>query len=262
MSHDPTPDLNALGNDGFRNTAHGRELALWVRSNPVTALQAIASGAIAHPARALDNVIAAIGDDAKARELVNEHVTAADQASLLSDWGDRISALAQLASPEAIVEGIRKICQDWVGKDDDAETEIAIVSAVIRGLALQISDRKDWDEVLDQEIGGHTLRDYLIACIAADVEAVPADDGIDVEFNPDAAEEAEAVARHARRPADVWVNVGLDPDSAEERLLELGDEFSSGISAVMLFRVRTEMAAKRESVGLPAAANEGDGGDS
>lgn len=230
-------DLYALGNDGFRKTPGGRALALWVRNNPVTALQTVADNAVAHRSKVLDNVIGAIGNDAVARELIDEHVPVPDQASILAEWGDRPSALSQLASPEAIARSLLETCGSAKGRKNgdgfeelDASEAVAFASATIRGLALQIHARDDWEEILDQPAGAFTVRDLLIAAVAAQVEPVEED---------------------GTRPADVWILVGLDPDEAEERLRDLPEDLLLEVTSESLLLARLEMAKTRARVGLP-----------
>jgi hypothetical protein len=203
-----------------------------VQDDPVTALKLVGSTtalSVGQTARALDNIIAAIDDDAKARVLIEEHVTLAVQAQSVAAWGDRASALAQLADPDVLASSLVSMCEGG---------DVSLVAAVIRGLALQNHDRADWDEVLAHELpDGYSLGDLLIVAVAAEVEPVTA-------RGPET----------SLRPPDAWVNVGLHPDEAEERLHELQEGNTSlliSISQEGLFTARVTLAARREQQGLP-----------
>lgn len=213
--------------------------ALMVRTDPVNALRVITTQDPSDQPEMMEDAILEIGNDALAVDLIGETLLGPEQAGILALWGDRPSAFAQLASPESISHGIQKLCEDGRGKDDTRDDEIAFAAAAIRGLALQIHDRADWEEVLDQEYGDFTLRELLVAAVAEQVEAID-DDG--------------------SRPLDAWVNVGLDPVEAEEIRKGLPEDLFAQLSAENLFRARRTMAERREAVGLPSSA-EGDADD-
>lgn len=248
-------DLQELADDAFRNKESATALILRVREDPVTALQLLSSTSLARgqEAKALDNIIGAIGDDEKAIELVAEHVTVDLQTEILTAWGDRVSALAQIVDPETLVAAILEI------SSDAGQVDVAVACATIRGLAIQISDRSDWSEVLAHELqNDYTLRDLLIITVAAEVESVdedPSDDDDD--------DQVDKVSSR-KRPPDAWVNVGLDPDEAEERLQELGamnvDLFNE-VTDSKLFLARRSLSKKREHLGLPAASTRGSATD-
>jgi len=221
------------------NKSRRNAFAVMVRNDPKNALQVLTTQDPSDQPNMMEDAILEIGDDAKAVDLIGETILAPEQAGILALWGDRASAFAQLASPEAIAEGLRRLCEDGRGKDDTHDDEIAFAAAAIRGLALQIHDRADWDEVLDQEYGDFTLRELLVAAVAEQVEEID-DDG--------------------SRPADAWINVGLDPEEAEKIRKGLPEDLFSQLSAENLFRARRTMSERREAAGLPSSA-EGDADD-
>lgn len=216
-----------------------RAFALMVRDNPKNALQVITTADPSDQPDMMEDAIQVIGDDAKAVELIDETLLPPEQAGILALWGDRASAFAQVATPEAISHAIHRLCEAGRTKDDTRDDEIAYAAAVIRGLALQIHDRADWDEVLDQEYGDFTLRELLVAAVAEQVEEID-DDG--------------------SRPLDAWMNVGLDPVEAEEIRRGLPEDLFARLTAENLFRARQTMAERREAAGLPSSA-EGDADD-
>ncbi len=221
------------------NASRRKEFALMVRDDPKHALQVITRANPADQPDMMEDAIQEIGNDATAISLVGETLLAPDQAGILALWGDRPSAFAQIASPEAISHSIHELCVSGRGKDDTRDDEIAFAAAVIRGLALQIHDRSDWEEVLDQEFGDFTLRELLVAAVAEQVEEID-DDG--------------------SRPIDAWLNVGLDPEEAERIRKGLPEDLFAQVSAENLFRARRTMAERREAVGLPSSS-EGDPDD-
>ncbi len=255
MPIDPS-DLNALADDRFRQGEGGTALARRVQEDPVSALQLIGSTSLARgqSAKALDNIIGAIGDDAKAKDLVAEHVTAEVQAEILVAWGDRVSSLAQIADPETLIQAIFRMSHE------EGHLDLAVACATVRGLAMQIHDRSDWDEVLDLELSSDfTLRDLLVIAVAAEVDPVdldPKDAGDD--------DEDDETSSQGARPADAWVNVGLNPDEAEERLEELeqmSPDIWREVTDTALFSARLALSKKREELGLPADATRGSAHD-
>ncbi len=203
-----------------------------------TELERIASKAIGVRALALDDLIGTFGNDAVARERIDEKLLPSLQAEILAEWGDRASALAQLASPEAIAQSLAALGRDArnsarsvISDDVDDGYAEAIMAATIRGLALQIHNRKDWEEILDQPVGNHTLRDYLVAAVGAQVQEIE-DDGT--------------------RPPDAWADVGLEPFEGDELLRSLPDDLLSEITAESLLSARLTMSATRVAAGLPA----------
>ncbi len=226
-------DLDQLAAGDHRGNT---SLSLRVQSDPATALQLVSSSgtalSIGQRARAIDNVIAAIGDDAKAAELVEANVPSAVQAEALAAWGDRPSALAQVATPENIAVGLLALAK---GDGQNHWEDRAMAAAAIRTFAIQNHDRHDYEEILDSNVGDYTFRDLLVAAVAATTETIGADDG-DV------------------RPADAWVNVGLDPSEAEEHLANLDSDILEELTDTALLKARLDMAAKREAIGLPKEA--------
>jgi len=230
-----TPDLFPLGKANLRKAPGGQALVLYVRANPDTALQCIFDNAVSNRPNALDNVIDAIGDDAVAKEKINEHLPLADQASILTAWGDMPSAISWIAAPEVIAASILMMCESH----GQIEAAAHVAAAIIRGLAIQLCQRADWEQVLDAEIWNYTLRDLLIVAVATEVPA-PEDD--------------------EPRPRDCWLLVGLDPDDAEERLPLLDDDLLTLVTNADLFKARRRLAEKREAAGLPKD-KVGDGDD-
>lgn len=247
MSHDYTDELYKLGNDGFRKDKNGHAIALWVRENTALALvHAVALGS-----KVVDNVIGAIGNDAVAKEKIHEHIAMADQASMLVAWGDRPSSLSWLASPEAILLSIRTQCEDGRTDEDTRDDRVALAAAVIRGLALQLCERADYDEILDQELGDYTLRDLLIAAVAV---MVPRSAERDISNDDEDGADDERDHEHTDgRLRDNWILVGLDPDEAEERLRTLDPDILILVTATHLFKAQRELAEKREAAGLPSS---------
>jgi hypothetical protein len=226
-------DIDQLAARDHRgNTALSRR----VQSDPITALQLVSSSGtaltIGQRARAIDNVIAAIGNDAKAAELVEENVPSAVQAEALAAWGDRPSALAQVATPENIVVGLLALAK---GDGESHLEDRAMAAAAIRTFAIQNHDRHDYEEILDRGVGDYTFRDLLVAAVAATTETIDTEDG-------------------EMRPRDVWVNVGLDPSEAEEHLASLDSDILEELTDTALLQARLSMAAKRDAIGLPKEA--------
>lgn len=173
--------------------------------NPSTALAVIASvhnqGGINLPvlARALDNTLGLIADPAAARELLDAHLTSELQAEMIAVRGDLPSVMVLIVDPEVVVAALEL---DTAGVEEDPSTTVSI-ALLILAWALNAKDREDWHELLQQEIGGATLRDLLIAAVYMDVR-----------------EKIEEIT------PDMWVDVGLDSIDATDRLQELLNEDS------------------------------------
>lgn len=232
-------DVAAIADDTFRHKKDGTALVVRVQEDAVTALTHVASSStalsIGQRAKALDNIIGIIGDDSKAQVMIEEHVPEAVQVEILSKWGDRPSALAQVASPTVLANSFHELLS-YDPTDGDGKSAAV---AAIRSLALSNHDRADWDEVLDQLVDEYTIRDLLIAAVSIEVDPTN-DDGL--------------------RPLDAWVNVGLDPDESEVRLRELDEDLLDGLTESSLLRARLNMSKTRDAVGLPSEA-EGDAED-
>lgn len=227
------PSLSALGKANLRETSEGYALMVYVRANPETALQLIFDNGVANRPNALDNVIDAIGNDAVAKEKINEYLPLADQASILVAWGEKPSGISWIAAPEVIAAAVRAMCED------EKESGPSFAAAIVRGLAVQLHERADWDEVLEAEIGDFSLRDLLIASVAAEVPQT-------IDDEP--------------RPRDAWLLVGLDPDDAEERLPLLNPDLLILVTKSDIFEAKRKLAEKRAKAGL-AKEKQGDGDD-
>ncbi len=159
-------DVAAIADDAFRLKKDGTALSVRVQEDAVTALTHVASSStalsIGQRAVALDNIIGIIGDDSKAKVLIEEHVPEAVQVEFLSKWGDRPSALAQISSPTVLANSFRELLS-YDPSDSDGRSAAA---AAIRSLALSNHDRSDWDEVLEQVVDEYTIRDLLIAVVS------------------------------------------------------------------------------------------------
>ncbi len=247
MSHDYADELHKLENDAFRKLPNGQAITLWVKENTAIALRS----AVALGSKVVDNVIGAIGNDELTKGQLQEHIAMADQASMLVAWGDRPSCLSWLASPEAILLSIRTQCEASRSDADTRDDRVAVAAAVIRGLALQLHERSDYDEILEQELGDYTLHDLLVVAVAVmNPRSAERDISHDDEDGADDERDHEHVDGRLR---DNWILVGLDPDEAEERLRTLDPDILTLVTAAHLFKAQRDLAEKREAAGLPSS---------
>ncbi len=195
-----------------------KQFARIVRANPVAVIQHIQDHNVGLTlkgnADALDEVIGAIGDDARATELITSHMTQERLVELLAAQGELGSAAILLVEQKLLIRALA----ENLDKNDDA-----INLYFLKAWALKLKDRGDWGEILELEISNRTLFDWLVwACWVEtgqpDVEVRPSD-GDDEPSDEEPESPDEDVDQ--QRLLSVFHSVGLDPHEAEERLRRL-----------------------------------------
>jgi hypothetical protein len=174
-------------------------------SSPSTALAILNSGYVSEKiglpalARATDEVLGLVSNPAQAREMLNQEFGRDAQADLARAHSDLSSVIVQIADPQVVIAAL--VGDSYAPKKVD-------VCWLLMAWAANLKDRKDWENLLEMEVAGRTLRDLLIA-------------GVFHEANSDVEEITP----------DMWVKVGLEEET--ERLLQMLEEetlprFSSG----------------------------------
>jgi hypothetical protein len=105
----------------------------------------------------LDEVVGVIPDPAEAHRLMMSHLTDDRLLELLLGRGDLPSTAATLVDKETIV---RVIAADIDGAEGEAEKMLRVFV-----WAEKLKDRDDWEEILEERIGGETIRWLLIMFI-------------------------------------------------------------------------------------------------
>lgn len=176
--------------------------------NPSMALEVIATvyilGGASLPvlARALDNTLGLIADPVEACKLLDDHLTQEAQAEMVAIHGDRLSVVVQVADPAVIVAALEFDAAPEFDADGQKKRVLVSASLLVLAWAQNVSNRTDWEEILQQEIGETNLRDLLIAAVYA--SRLQGADEAGLGISP-----------------DQWDDVGLEPTDASDRLQEL-----------------------------------------
>ncbi|MBI2473671.1 hypothetical protein HYV70_03915 [Candidatus Uhrbacteria bacterium] len=169
-----------------------------VNQNPGVALAALrevsgsGSLSLSVQARALEEILVHISSNPeRVRQLLNDHLTSETQAEMIAVMGDRPSVACQVVGFETLLAALEMD----VSKDFSSRLEPCLL---LRAWAMNLKDRPEWEDELEMEIGGHSLKTWLVF-------AVFQESGCDLEtLTP-----------------DMWFEVGLEPDEALEVLQRL-----------------------------------------
>jgi len=168
--------------------------------DPSTALALLDQGrregslTITNQVLVIEAVLGRIADASKARQLLENTTSTEAQVEMVSTLGDLPSVLGELVDISVIQEALENEDENY-----------------LLAWAERYKDRPDWEEILEMDVGDHSLRDLLIAQVAIEFgtpigNSFNHEDFDDVDFYPE---------------GNRWVDVGLDPAEANERLLEL-----------------------------------------
>jgi hypothetical protein len=188
------------GCGGEDKAAVREEIKAAVRGNPGAALVAIGSmhgdkgSRLPALTQAVEKVLSTIEDREAARRLLDANITPQTQAEMTACMGDLGSDLQMVVGREVILAALEA---------DAGFGEAHVVDALFQlsAWARNIKSRPDWNEILEGQINGVSLRDLLISGVYGDANEDPDD------ISP-----------------DMWEQVGLDPDEGVERLNLLIEE--------------------------------------
>jgi len=204
-----TKDNALVSTSDLKRLADGDKAALiTVRQNPGSALALLSEMRqqdemnVGAQSRVMELVVGEISNRNEARSLLLDNMTDDHVRELHAHRGDLPSVMDDVASADDLVETLLLDLNQYMSGDS------TLNSFYIRGWALKLRDRDDWDELLEKEIFGFTLRDHLIIACYWDSFAT----GVyDEQYEADVTD-------------DMFVGLGVDPEEGRERLRELLDE--------------------------------------
>jgi hypothetical protein len=196
------------------STEEGRVARDAVRMDPGAALalvnlpSSVTGLSLTGRRHALDTTIGLIGDDATAREMIENYVRADEAVELLRAGGDVFSAAALVAPPKVLLAALFGALVEDLGADTEADLFLERV-LVLERWAHNLKDRADYAEILAAEVGSWTVKHLLVAGLAI---------RYGVPFNEHA---GSAPGSAGDIPYGVLVDVGLDTEDLDDLIQEI-----------------------------------------
>lgn len=152
------------------------------------------------------------------RALLEGNLTDDQRAELLGGRSDLFSSAVHLAS---IPDVIRAIGFDIGETFSETDPTGEGASLAVRAWAYKLKDREDFNEILNAEIGGRSVREHLLTNIYFEhIYGQPVTDELDEVDDPNGEPDSISVTVHDLSPS-IFDDLGLDPDEDREVLLQL-----------------------------------------
>jgi len=200
------------------------EIKRAVRAQPQTALAILANDVSTGlspigKAKALDAVIGLVGDDERSTVMVRDQFTPSTLIEIMRASGDLPSAVALIADQRVVFEAMIK--DAFAGSELPKDRiDLGEYSFILLSWARNLKDRKDWEEMLDLEVGesGRTLREFVVSSIhfihrpfrKEDLEEEEKEAGFEGEVDD------EDGSRFSLDAIETFAQYGIEVDSFEE----------------------------------------------